>query len=163
MDFRIAHTTVDGMDDASLFWAVIEPMWHADVDEDVRMELATPGQRALYAITVCFREVPNGGIDQFFYNTGGMHADGIRNALRILGANKHAHAFEHALRVFPRSVVPVDVDERRALLKSIAKKRRLAVFEPEEEIFSNEENIWPFFRQYFERHQSEFFLDSPPG
>jgi len=160
MDFRIAKATAAGMDDASLFWAVIEPMWHADVDEDVRMELATPGQRALYSITVCFREVSNGGFDQFFYNTSGMHADEIRKALRVLGANEHAQAFENSLKAFPRSRVPVDMDERRALLESIPKNRRLAVFEPEEELFFNEEGIWPYFRQYVEKHESEFFSDA---
>jgi hypothetical protein len=160
MDFRIAKKTVVGMDDASLFWALIERMWHADVDEHVRMRLATPGQRALYTITWCFREVANGGFNQFFYNTGGNHTDVIRNALRELGADEHADAFETALTAFPRSNVPVEVEVRRALLESIPKNRRLAVFEPVEKTFFNEENIWPFFREYVEKHENEFFSDS---
>ena len=161
MDFRISRSTVDGLDDAGLFWALIEPVWHAGIEYDPELfASATPGQLALYVVTYCIREVCNGGLDQFFYNTGGMHAEDVRKALRLLGADVHAAAFEKALTVFPDASVPVDHAQRQDLLESIPQARRQEVFEPLEKEFFEEERFWPYFRKYVELHPNEFFVDA---
>jgi hypothetical protein len=63
-DYRIPRTSVEGMNDSSLFWAVIEKAWpdveHPEVTE--KLHNCTPGQIALLAITLFIREVNNGGL-----------------------------------------------------------------------------------------------------
>src|SRR5208282_1452441 len=138
MDFRIRQAMVEGMDEAAFFWAVIEPLWPtAEVDNELKhIALATPGQRALYVVTLFLREVDNGGLDQFFFNSSGMYAAEICKALRLLGADEQAAAFEQALKFFPGSRVPLDQDDRQAVLKDIPKARRRAMFRPlEEELY----------------------------
>jgi hypothetical protein len=167
MDFRIPRSTVDGLDEAEFFWALIEPVWpDASVDDELaHIALATPGQRALYIVTLCIREVCNGGLDQFFSNSSGMYADEVRKALRLLKANEHAAAFEKAMKVFPGARVPVDRDDRQSLLEAIPKARRKAIFKPLQEEFFGEERIWPYFQKYVDEHPSEFFADgsAEPG
>jgi hypothetical protein len=162
MDFRMRRSTLDGLDEAHCFWALIEPVWpDASVKNELKhIALATPGQRALYVVTLCIREVCNGGLDQFFSNSSGVYAMEVRKALRLLGADEHAAAFDKALKVFPGAHVPVDEGEREALLDAIPKARRQAMFEPLEEVFSGEERIWPYFQRYIDTHPSEFFLDA---
>jgi len=162
MDFRIPRSTVDSLDEADYFWAVIEPVWpDASVKNELKhIALATPGQRALYVVTLCIREVCNGGLDQFFSNSSGMYAMEVRRALRLLGADEHAAAFDKALKVFPGAHALVDEGEREALLEAIPRARRQTMFEPPEEVFSGEERIWPYFQRYIDSHASEFFLDA---
>lgn len=161
MDFRIPRSSVDGLDEAEFFWALIEPVWPDTSVEDelAHVESATPGQRALYVVTLCIREVCNGGLDQFFRNSSGMYADEVRKGLRLLNAIEHATAFEQALKVFPGAHVPIDQEERQAILESIPKARRKAIFRPLQEEFFGEERIWPYFQKYVDTHPSEFFSD----
>jgi hypothetical protein len=159
MDFRISRSAVEGLGEAALFWAVIEPLWPdaSVIDELAHIKLATPGQRALYVVTLCIREVCNGGLDQFFSNSSGMYSEDVRKSLRLLGAKEHATAFEKALKVFPGERVPVDQEDRQTLLEAIPKARRKAFFKPLEEKFFGEERIWPNFQKYIETHPHEFF------
>jgi hypothetical protein len=94
MNFRIPRSKVAGLDDASYFWALIGPIWpDASVDDELKhIALGTPGQRALYVVTLCIREVCNGGLEQFFSNSNGMYAAEVSKALRLLGATEHAAA-----------------------------------------------------------------------
>jgi len=76
MDFRIPRSTVEGLHDGAFFWALIEPVWpDASVEDELsHIALATRGQRALYVVTLCIREICNGGLEQFFSNSSGMYS-----------------------------------------------------------------------------------------
>src|SRR5262249_32215993 len=148
MDFRIPRSKVAGLDESDYFWALIEPVWPDDPsmsleDELAHISLATPGQRALYVVTLCIREVCNGGFEQFFCNSSGMYASEVREGLRLLGADEYAAAFEKALKVFPEAEVPLDQEERQSVIEWIPKARRSAFFAPLEEEFYEEHRIWP--------------------
>jgi hypothetical protein len=162
MDFRIPRSTVDGLDDeVDYFWALIEPLWPDTSVEDelAHIALATAGQRALYVVTLFFREVDNGGLDQFFHNSSGMYAAEVSKALHLLGATEHAAAFEKALKIFPDGHAPLDQDERQSLLDDTPVARRRALFEPLEEDLGSEHSIWPYFQSYVDRHPREFFVE----
>jgi hypothetical protein len=150
------------LDEADYYWALIEPLWPDEAVENEleRVALATPGQRALYVVTLCLREVDNGGLDQFFSNSSGMHSEEVRKAFRLLEADEHVAAFEKAMKIFPGGRVPADGGEREALLEEIPKKRRKAFFKPFEEELFGEYRIYPFFEKYVDSHPSEFFVDA---
>jgi len=67
-DYRIPFVSVLGASQEDLFERVIENAWPdlAEPDTMKRLGYATPGQRALLAITLFMREVDNGGLQQFF-------------------------------------------------------------------------------------------------
>jgi hypothetical protein len=160
VDFRVKRSSVDHLDEMDFFWALIEPLWPDESvkDELKRIALATPGQRALYVVTLCLREV-DGGLDQFFCNSSGMYASEVRKAFRLLGADEHASAFERALGIFPGGEAPVDHGEREAILEDIPQPRRKAMFEPLEEDLFGEHRIWAYFQKYVDAHPEEFFVD----
>ena len=161
MDFRISRSSVDGMDDAGLFWALIEPVWpdEAVADELRHIAMATPGQRALYVTTLFIREVDNGGLEQFFHNSSGMYAESVCDAFRLLGANEYASVFERALSIFPSGQVPLRQSYRIRVLESIPKQTRMELFKSLEEQLLGEDRLWPFFRNYVAAHPAEFFID----
>ena len=161
MDFRISRSSVSGMDDAAFFWALIEPLWPDVnvVDELRHLSAATPGQQALYATTVFLREVDNGGLEQFFYNSSGLYTEAVRVGLRLLGAAQHLAALEAAIGLFPGAQVPVDGEERAKAIQGITRERGRRVFEEMDDQLFGEDRLWPFFRRYVEKHPEEFFMD----
>jgi len=149
------------MDEADFFWALIEPLWP---DASVRNELrhiakATPGQRALYVLTLFMREVDNGGLEQFFFNSSGMYSEEVQKALRLLGAHDQLSAFEAALEIFPDGTVPEDQEERTDLVEAIPKQQRKRFFESLNERLYGEERLWPHFQRYIDAHPEEFFVN----
>ena len=161
MDFRISRSSVDGLDDSHLFWAVIEPVWpDASVDDELKhIASATPGQRAIYVATLFIREVDNGGLAQFFSNSSGMYTEELLKGLRLLGADQYASVVEQASRIFPEGKVPIDREERANLMRAIPKGELKQVLEPLEDELFGEERLWPFFRKYIELHPQEFFVE----
>jgi len=164
-DFRISRSSVAGMDDAALFWALIEPVWPhasvADADELRHIAAATPGQRALYVTTLFAREVDNGGLEQFFHNSSGLYAQSVREAFILLEAKEHQIAYESAISLFPGGKAPIDQARRIRAMKAIP--NRNDVFHRLDEQLEDERRLWPFFRRYVEKHPEEFFKDDDMG
>ncbi|MEZ6187337.1 MAG: DMP19 family protein [Planctomycetota bacterium] len=126
LGFRIARPeSLDALPDARLTWRVIEPLWDATTIYRDRpalratLDLATPGQRALYALWWWSSEVRNGGLHQFLANSTGILAPEVRDGLARVGATEHAAIFRDLLALFPEGVCPGDRRERQELLYEI--------------------------------------------
>src|SRR4051812_1516732 len=118
MEFRISRSQANGLSGDDLLWAVMEPVWP---DASVRDELqhiapATPGQRAVYVATLFIREVDNGGLHQFFFNSSGQYAEEVVRGLRLLGLDEEGDLLERSFSIFPQGRVPHDWRDRRRLL-----------------------------------------------
>jgi len=105
-DFRIARSDVaDGADVAEVAWKVIEPMWgllKTPYEPDERLQtVATPGQRAFYALHWTISEVSNGGFHQYFYNSTGYLAPEAITGAELLGASEYANVIRRATSIFP--------------------------------------------------------------
>lgn len=161
MDYRISRASVQGMDDSELFWALIEPLWPTQrvLDELCHLAAATPGQQALYTVTLFIREVDNGGLTQFFKNSSGIYTEAVRDGLRLLAADQHAAAFEAAIAFFPHGRVPVDRDARSNAVQAIIDERGKKAFRDLDKQLFGERRLWPFFRSYVEAHPEDFFFD----
>jgi len=83
------------------------------------LDLATPGQIAVYAIFWTHAEVSNGGFHQYFHNATGILAPEALDGLRRIGALRFAELLERAMRRFPRGAPPTDNARRRDDLDSI--------------------------------------------
>jgi len=159
-NYRIPKSTVEGMNDEDLFWAVIEPIWpdSSVVDELKHISYGTPGQKALYTTTLFMREVDNGGLQQFFWNSSGIYSEEVLKGFRLLGMSLHAQILEQAFKFFPNGNVSLDTLTRRKLL-DIPTDQLDAYFEPLDEQLYGEERLYLFFKHYIDLHPEEFFIN----
>lgn len=112
-------------DPAQLAWAAIAPLWRVvnlnAAPEALRTQLQqlSPGQRALYAVDRCTKDVRNGGFEQFFANRSGNVAVEALEGFRLIRAERYAQILERAFAVFPEGVPPRDRELRVELLATI--------------------------------------------
>jgi hypothetical protein len=160
-DHRISKASVAGMNDGDLFWALIEPVWPSieEPDSTANLSRATPGQRALLAITMFVREVCNGGLHQFFWNSEGHLGPEVVAGFERLGSPERAELMWSAMSFFGPAGPPADVKSRRVFLSGIPHAEATAFFDPLERLFYEEEKLPPLFRAYVDRHPQEFFND----
>ncbi|HUU84903.1 MAG TPA: DUF4375 domain-containing protein [Phycisphaerae bacterium] len=172
-DFRIEAATAE-MDDASLAWAVVEPIWTlaqgSDDDEKLPAEWAgvTEGQLAVYAVVWVEREVVNGGFWQYLYNS---NADLPRKALdgfRKLGATEYAGLLEQAISLFPGGKLPKTRTERMRLMPEdpyvdVAEEHKAMVEGLDEldsrffELYGEGDQFYLFIGDYIRANPEAFF------
>ncbi|PKP59576.1 MAG: hypothetical protein CVT88_05120 [Candidatus Altiarchaeales archaeon HGW-Altiarchaeales-1] len=164
-DFRISQKDINGLSDGDMIAAVILPIWPSGIEEDEldRISQGTPGQRALYCITLFMREVNNGGIEQFLRNSSGMYINEVLKGLDLVGARKDLEIVKEALKIFPDGEVPIDWDERDEMLDEQLEKLGIAeieYFDKFNEKLFGEERFYPLFIEYIKKHEDEFFYDA---
>src|SRR5271165_1263369 len=162
-DFRIPRSAVEGADDETLCWAVVEPIWPDQLYEDelARIAKGTAGQQAIYCTMLFAREVDNGGLRQFFANSSGMYWWNVVTGLKLLGANQHLAALATALDVFPGSEPSLEQSERKEVLTRITAAQQAAIRSAEESIYEAggfEQLLLPRWTEYINAHPKEFFL-----
>jgi len=162
-DYRIPFASILGASQEDLFWRVIENAWPDLTEPDTmkRLGYATPGQRALLAITLFIREVDNGGLQQFFGNSTGEICDEVIEGFERLGATDYAETVREARSFFGAVRVPSDRQLRRERLASVSRAERNAFFDPLNQRLYGETRLWPIFQQYMDSHPEEFFIDLP--
>lgn len=105
-----------------LAWEAIAPLWRAvdlDAPPDVlaaQLRQMSPGQRALYAVDRCAKDVRNGGFEQFFWNRAGNLAVEALDGFRLIGAYRYADILEKAFTFFPDGA---PARERRARVEQL--------------------------------------------
>lgn len=168
MGYRIRESTTKGMDNGDLAWAVIEPLWDAvDFSRGAKqvaatLSEATQGQKLLFAVDWCQKEVRNGGFEQYFLNNAGMLWREALGGFRAIGAIGYATLLENALSVFPGAEAHASKTERAKFLRSVPKAERNALFDPLEtefyKLLRNEVTDLEKYRAaYIQAHPSEFF------
>jgi hypothetical protein len=161
-DYRIPMSSVKGMDDASLAWAVIDPLW--DV---IRfslgyyavaqiLETVTAGQRALFALDWCQKEVRNGGFEQFFSNYTGMLGPEALEGFQLVGAHKYAVLLAKAMAIFGKGEYPRERSDRVQLLEQMPQPDR-------EKLFSGlEKQFFDLLRfDDLEKYRAEYVRQNP--
>ena len=93
MTFRVPQWAVAELEGEELSWAVIEPMWsqlRTPYEPDPRLQQATAGQRALYALHWLWSEVSNGGFHQYLWNpTGRLFSEALQGAQKLAVRMSH--------------------------------------------------------------------------
>lgn len=129
MTFRIPRWAVADLDGdrEDLHWAVLQPMWHqlqTPYEPDPRLQQATPGQRALYALYWLGSETSNGGLQRYFCNPAGMLADDAVQGARRLSRSAYADLLAEAITtVFDHPTVPQDQRSRQRALDGLTNER----------------------------------------
>lgn len=169
MSFRLLKSQIEGMDNGKAAWAVIEPLWSAvDFSKGRKhvtetLSRATEGQKLLFAVDWCQKEVRNGGFEQFFLNSAGMIWQEALAGFRAIGAVDYADLLQKALGVFAGEV-PTSKKERAKLLRSVPKQAREELFVPLDTQFfrllnKEDTNLESFRARYIYAHPREFFND----
>lgn len=162
-EFRIDRTSVGGVSDEDLCWAVVDPLWPTIevVDELEHIAKATAGQRAIYTTMLYAREVDNGGIRQFLSNSSGMYSQSVAEGLRVLDAEALYAAFETVMSYFPDRHPSTDWEERRRSLESFSEGQWAAIRAHENEVYRMggfEKNLVPYWVRCINEHPTDFFL-----
>ena len=162
-EFRIDRTSVRGMSNEDICWAVVEPLWPTAeiVDELEHVALATEGQRAVYTTMLYAREVDNGGIKQFLSNSSGMYSQSVAEGLRLLDAVALHAVFETTMSYFPGGHAPTDREKRKLFLKSFSEAQWDAIRTHEKQIYKTggfEATLVPYWIGYINEHPADFFL-----
>jgi len=167
MTFRIPRWAVAELDGerSDLHWPVLQPMWHqlrTPYEPDPRLQQATPGQRAVYALYWLGSETSNGGLHQYFWNPAGMLADEAVQGARRLGLDTYADLLGQAITtVFDRASVPQDQRSRQHALDRLSgeRRRRLDGLDQRLSVLLGEQPLDPVLDQYVRDHPWEFFLE----
>lgn len=154
-------------DDAEyVMWDVIERMYdelETPYDPDPRLEEATPGQRALYALHWTRSEVENGGFHQFFYNPTGMLGDEALAGAERIGAAEIAVVIREALSIFPDGLIEDNV-RRQDYMEDLSKKQVATLGKLDDRFYAlmgpgDQSTLARQCAAYVERHPEEFFTD----
>jgi hypothetical protein len=78
--------------------------------------------RDLLMMEMFYGEVMNGGISQYFYNSGGVNAPDLAATLMRVGLNDLSAAVEEGMAFFEQPY-PRDTDHRRSVWETIGKRR----------------------------------------
>jgi hypothetical protein len=163
-DFRISKAIIKGMDEDSILWAIIEPIWPSLKDEDdlEYISQGTKGQKAIYSLTLFMREVDNGGIEQFLMNSSGKYINMVLEGFELINATKHVCILKNALNIFPDCQVPIDQRERQNVLMkqlNIIKLTADKYFEQYNDLLYGEEQLKDKFFEYIDNNEEEFYKD----
>jgi hypothetical protein len=167
MTFRIPRWAVADLDGdrEDLHWAVLQPMWHqlqTPYEPDPRLQQATPGQRALYALYWLGSEASLGGLQRYFSNPTGMLADEALQGARRLGLSGYADLLAKAITTaFDSSPVPQDQRSRQRALDGLGdeQRRRLDALDQRLSALLVEQPLDAALDRYVHDHPLEFFLD----
>ncbi|MNK06019.1 hypothetical protein D3C87_239090 [compost metagenome] len=83
------------------------------------MEKLTEKQKQFYYNQCLEREINNGGLNQFFFNSSGNFAHLTVLSLRTINANTTADILQKAIDQFPNKEVPQNKKERQVILEQI--------------------------------------------
>ena len=89
-----------------------------------KIDLLNESQKVLLIIENLEREINNGGLHQFYWNSSGKYAVETIDALKEIGANKTAKIVRKANSEFPNGIVPKDRGDRWEKLKIISEKSK---------------------------------------
>ena len=116
-----------------------------------------PAEQVALCVDALEREVANGGLDQFFFNSSGDQAHETLSALETIGAKQAAKILREAMAVFPGGVVPTDRDQRcDVAMAALPESARETWSELDGRFYEYPDNITELMRAYVKAHRDEF-------
>jgi hypothetical protein len=164
-DFRIEKTAANQADYAQLFYEIEKSFWGptgTDADKSYVAQ-GTPGQRALFVMTLFARLVDNGRL-MSFYESSPYYSSDVLAALKLLQFSEMEKAFEESLRLLCKGEAPPEDEET-------GRRMRNALSEDEIEKLDGitgrlyddsgvEDRLFPYFKEYVDAHPEDFFKNA---
>lgn len=163
--WRIHPVAVEGLTCEEKAWQVIEEIWMdpGDVDDRIRLEQLTPGQRAVYSLTWTEREVCNGGFHQYFWNpTGGLAHEAVEG-VRLLGIDRYADLIVRAAEIGLGTTEALSWSARRDRLDRLSPAAEEELDGLGDEFYDllDEVPLDEAFCRFIDSQPGQFFRDEP--
>jgi len=113
-------------------------------------------QKVFSAVWALESQVNNGGFSQYFSSWDGDTANFAPTALRRIGAHSCAAIVERALKIVAQQPLPVDHDQRNALLDSLSQNALDELGEIDSDFFSYPDNLTDLLFGYVQSHPGVF-------
>lgn len=142
------------VDNAERFWTGINDLVFPRY-ERLGFDGLSAAEQVAHCIDWLVREVEVGGLRQFLREISGGHTAETLDALRTIGADHTAEMMELATTVFPEEV-PVDQDERLAIMEDFTGRERRILKDFDAGYFDNSEDLLKLLKAYMTKHVAEF-------
>lgn len=142
------------VDNAERFWAGLNDLVFPRY-ERLGYDGLSRGEQVAHCIDWLVKEVEAGGLRQFFEEPAGNYTAETLAALHDISADHTAEMLATAGTVFPEEV-PVDQDERLAIMEDFTGRERRALKDFDAGFFDNSENLLKLLKSYMGKHVAEF-------
>jgi hypothetical protein len=116
----------------------------------------TEPQKTFYFNQNLEREINNGGLNQYFYNSSGDFAHETIASLRTIGAGKTADILQKAIDQFPGSAVPKDRVKRQEELEQIEDTANEVWEQLDQAFYKYEDNLNYLNIEYVKQNRNSF-------
>ena len=123
--------------------------WGEDLDN------LTEPQKIFYLNQIFEMEVNNGGISQYFFNSG-QYAHETVNSLKAISALKTAEILQKSIDKFPKAIVPKDDDKREDILEKMEEKNDSIWDKLEDKFYEYEDDLNDLNLAYIQQHINDF-------
>lgn len=115
-------------------------------------------QQVLCLAYVFDKEVNNGGLDQFFFNSSGNNTHESVGALMAVGAVHAAGILQEAINTWPNESVPKDWEARRNKMEAREEKAQIVWDNCTTQFYKSSESITELLYSYIDSNSEEFGL-----
>ena len=121
-----------------------------------KIDSLSDSQKTFLFVENLEREVNNGGLHQFFWNSSGNYAHETVEALKTIKANKTADLLTKANATFPNEAVPKNRMERQETQLLYEKKIEPELEKLDQEFYKYPDNLSNLLIDYVKDHQKDF-------
>jgi hypothetical protein len=163
-NFRIHRTDGNRASYEQLFYEIEKAFWGPTGTEKDKAYVAqgTPGQRALFVMTLFARLVDNGGLRSFFGSTP-YYSNEVTDALNLLQFPDMQQAFAEGLAIICKTEsAPEDRDRAEMMLDALTAdevKKMDAIAQKFYDQSGVEACLFPYFKKYVDAHPEDFFIE----
>ena len=163
-DFRVRRTEANRASYPQLFCDIETSFWGPTGTEKDKAYVAqgTPGQRALFVMTLFARLVDGGGLKSFF-ECASFYCSEVTDALSLLQFPEMQQAFAEGLAVVCKGEAPPSDEENgRRMLDALTEDDTGELDAITERFYDGsgvEERLFPYFKKYVDAHPEDFFKD----
>ena len=147
-----------------MFYEIEKSFWGpTGTDKDkAYVAQGSPGQRALFVMTLFARLVDGGGLKSFF-ECASFYCSEVTNALNLLQFPEMQHVFAESLAVVCKGEAPPSDEETgRRMLDALSDDeiRKLGAITKQMYDGSGvEDRLFPYFKKYVDSHPEDFFQE----
>lgn len=165
-DYRVKRPRVEDYEFTAAVLAIM--MKKIDTDQGrertiVKLNRATPGQKALFAVQVLRLTVTEFGFIGYFESSYANLIPEAKRGLKILGAKEYLRVFEQALAIFYKSKTLItNIKNRKNILDRLSNEEKYNIFDPVDQKFEAMEDetiLQNYIIKYVNNNPTHFFAN----
>jgi hypothetical protein len=163
-DYRIQRTEANQASYEQLFCDIEMSFWGPTGTEKDKAYVAqgTPGQRALFVMTLFARLVDNGGLESFF-KSAPFYSLEVKDALSLLEFPEMQQRFAEALDIVTKGLpAPQDKQSGRNMVSVLTEQEVGRLMQITKRLYDGsgvESRLFPYFKKYVDAHPEDFFRE----